>query len=159
MYCPKCKNTDTQVYDTRTINNGKNIKRRRECLNCHFRFITLEDIKIVDIFVKKRNGQEVAFDIEKIKVGITKSFNKRKLNLDQINLISGEVLSKVMSNNLESDLETISTTRIGEIVLEVLREHDQAAYICYFAMFGNFSSGQDFINLIKQFEEKYDTTK
>jgi transcriptional repressor NrdR len=147
MRCPKCATLDTQVYDTRAINSGKNIRRRRECNNCKFRFVTLEEVKAVDIFVKKRSGQEVPFDIEKIKVGLSKSFNKRKVGPDLITAVAADVLSKIIALNQE----IVPSQKIGETVLETLKEHDEAAFICYFAMFGNFASSKDFIDLINSF--------
>jgi transcriptional repressor NrdR len=152
MFCPKCKCNDTQVYDTRVVNNGKSIKRRRECAECKFRFTTFEELKVIDLYVKKRNGQEVQFDKEKLKHSILKAFNKRKVDLDQINLVTEDVIESLLSKKVD----VISSEEIGNTVLNTLRNVDQAAYICFMAMFKNFDTANDFIQLVKQFENNYE---
>jgi transcriptional repressor NrdR len=155
MYCPKCKSSDTNVYDSRVINDGKTIKRRRECGSCGYRFTTHEELKMVDIYVIKRNGQEVPFNKEKLKLSIQKAFNKRKVNLDLINSLVERVTDDVLSKNKD----TISSEEIGNIVLNQLNSKDEAAYICFMAMFKNFATAEDFIKLVKQFEINYDQRK
>jgi transcriptional repressor NrdR len=152
MYCPKCKNVDTQVYDSRAINDGKTIKRRRICNSCSYRFTTLEELKVIDIYVKKRNGQEVQFSKPKLQLSIQKSFNKRKVNNDLIVRIVDEVVDQILSEHGDD----ITSAKIGNLVLNKLRDVDQAAYICYMAMFMNFDTANDFIKLVKQFENNYD---
>jgi transcriptional repressor NrdR len=152
MYCPKCKNPDTQVYDSRVINDGKSIKRRRECTKCSYRFTTIEELKVVDIYVKKRNGQEVLFSREKLQNSIQKSFNKRKVNLVLVNSLVEAIIEEILSTYGEM----ITSEEIGNIVLNKLRDIDQAAYICFMAMFKNFETADDFIKLVKQFENNYD---
>ncbi len=155
MHCPKCKSSDTNVYDSRVINDGKTIKRRRECVACGYRFTTHEELKMVDIYVIKRNGQEVPFNKEKLKISILKAFNKRKVNLDLINSLVERVTDDVLSKNKD----VISSEDIGNIVLNQLSNTDEAAYICFMAMFKNFASASDFIKLVKQFENNYDQRK
>jgi transcriptional repressor NrdR len=152
MFCPKCKCSDTQVYDTRVVNNGKSIKRRRECVECKFRFTTFEELKVIDLYVKKRNGQEVQFDKEKLKHSILKAFNKRKVDLDKINKVTEDVIESLLSKKVD----VISSEEIGNAVLNTLRNVDQAAYICFMAMFKNFDTANDFIQLVKQFENNYE---
>jgi transcriptional repressor NrdR len=155
MYCPKCKSTDTNVYDSRVINDGKTIKRRRECGACGYRFTTHEELKMVDIYVIKRNGQEVPYNKEKLKLSILKSFNKRKVNLDLINSLVEKVTDDVLAMNKDS----VSSEEIGNIALNQLSSKDEAAYICFMAMFKNFTTAEDFIKLVKQFETNYDQRK
>ncbi len=155
MFCPKCSSVDTQVYDSRVINDGKTIKRRRECTSCSYRFTTLEELKVVDIYVKKRNGQEVTFNKEKLQYSIQKAFNKRKVNNQLINSVVDDVANTVVSNSGD----VITSEEIGNMVLSKLRDVDQAAYICFMAMFKNFETAEDFINLVKQFEKNNSTKK
>lgn len=152
MLCPKCLCLDTQVYDSRIINQNKTIKRRRECNQCHYRFITIEEVKVTDIYIKKRNGQEVAFNKEKLRNSIIKAFNKRKINIDLINKITEQVTEAIIA---KTD-DTVSSITIGSLALNALRDSDQAAYICYMAMFQNFETAKDFIQLVKQFENNYE---
>ena len=152
MFCPKCKNPDTLVYDTRVTNTGKSIKRRRECSDCKYRFTTFEELKVIDLYVKKRNGQEVQFNKAKLQSSILKAFNKRKINLGLIDKITEEVIDTLIT----SKDEIVTSEEVGNVVLSKLREIDQAAYICFMAMFKNFGNAQDFILLVKQFENNYD---
>lgn len=152
MLCPKCLCLDTQVYDSRIINQNKTIKRRRECNSCHYRFITIEEVKVTDIYIKKRNGQEVTFNKEKLRNSIIKAFNKRKINIDLINKVTEQVTEAIIA---KTD-DTVSSITIGNLVLNILRDNDQAAYICYMSMFANFETAKDFIQLLKQFENNYE---
>lgn len=155
MYCPKCKSSDTSVLDSRVINEGRTIKRRRECSKCSYRFTTHEDLKVLDLYVTKRSGQEVSYNKDKLKKSIEKSFNKRKVNVDLVNSLVESVTDDVM----KLGKDTVSSDEIGNIVLNNLNSSDEAAYICYMAMFKNFATATDFIELVKQFEKKYDQSK
>ncbi len=145
MNCPKCHNSETKVYDTRVTQNGKITRRRRECLKCQHRFTTIEEIKVLDLMVEKRNGQTVPFSEEKLEKGIRKAFNKRRVDNGKITIL----VSKVTEDILAAEKNPIKSTRIGKIVLKNLESVDKVAYICYSAMFSNFENEDDFIKLIK----------
>ena len=149
MKCPKCKNKDTKVLDSRVTKGGKAIRRRRECEKCRFRFTTLEEMRILDLSVEKRNGRVMPFSEEKLERGIRKAFNKRTINPEKIDAI----LQRVLEEIIKLDKNPIKTARIGRIVLKVLKEMDEAAYICFSAMFGDFDTAEDFNKLLKQFED------
>ncbi|MGL4759015.1 MAG: transcriptional regulator NrdR [Patescibacteria group bacterium] len=155
MYCPKCKHPETSVLDSRVINDGKIIKRRRECSKCSYRFTTHEELKMLDLYVIKRNGQEVPYNKEKLKKSIEKAFNKRKVNLDMIN----SILEKVTDDVIALGKDSVSSEEIGNIVLNNLNVSDEAAYICYMAMFKNFATKGDFVELVKKLEKNYDQSK
>jgi len=150
MYCPKCGHKTTRVYDSRLTQNGKAVRRRRVCPKCKYRFTTLEEIKILDLYVEKRNGQIVPFEIEKIETGIRKSFNKRKID----NIKIAKLVQKVVEDIVATGKNPIKSTRIGKIVLKNLREVDEAAYICFWAMYGSFDTAEDFNKLLKEFNEE-----
>jgi transcriptional repressor NrdR len=149
MHCPKCSFLDTRVYDSRITHQGNCVKRRRECPSCSYRFTTLEEIKVLDLKVQKRNDQIVDLDFEKLKFGIKKAFNKRKIDNQQLNTLVQEVIEDILA----TDKNPIKTTRIGKIVLKNLKNIDEAAYICFGAMFWNFDSFGDFQKLIKDFQK------
>lgn len=148
MHCPKCQHPDTKVYDTRSSRTGKATRRRRECPNCLYRFTTLEEIKVLDLKVEKRNGQVVDFDQSKLERGVRKGFNKRNTDNQKIN----QLVQKVVEDILATGKNPIKSTRIGKIVLKNLKSLDEAAYVCYGAMFWNFSSVKDFQQLLKDFQ-------
>jgi transcriptional repressor NrdR len=149
MICPRCHHTDTKVYDSRTTNKGKTVKRRRECENCHYRFTTLEEVKVLDLKVRKRNGQITDFDQEKLEFGIRKAFNKRSVNNKKI----AALVQQVTEDSLATGKNPINSTRIGKIVLKNLKKVDEAAYICFGAMFLNFSTFKDFQKLLEEFQK------
>ncbi len=147
MFCPKCQYPETKVLDTRLSNNGKITRRRRECISCSYRFTTIESIKVLDLKVEKRNGQIVDFSEEKLESGIRKSFNKRSINSQKIS----SLVQKTIEDILLTNKNPIKTTKIGKIVLRNLKNTDDAAYICFGAMFWSFSSVEDFKKLLTDF--------
>lgn len=148
MQCPRCQHTKTKVYDSRITHNGKITHRRRECLHCRYRFTTHEEIKSLDLQVQKRSGQIVDFSSEKLEKGIRKAYNKRRIDNANIN----QLLQNVIEDILKTNTNPIPSTTIGSIVLQNLRDIDEAAYICYWAMFGNFETADEFNNLLKEFQ-------
>jgi transcriptional repressor NrdR len=149
MYCPKCLNLHTDVSDSRVINDGKTVRRRRVCPKCGYRFSTLESVKILDLKVEKRNGRMVMFDEEKLERGVRKAFNKR--NIDPVKI--EKIVQAVQEEILKLDKKIIKSTRIGRIVLRVLKKYDEAAYICFWSMFGDFETAEDFNELLKEIKE------
>jgi len=148
MMCPKCHNPNTNVYDSRITRVGRAVRRRRECGKCGNRFTTLEEVKILDLYVEKRNGQTELFSEEKLEKGITKAYNKRRIDQEKI----GHLVQKITEDILTTGKNPIKSTRIGKIVLKNLKHSDEAAYICYWAMYGNFDSAVSFNKLLKEFE-------
>jgi transcriptional repressor NrdR len=148
MRCPKCLHLNTKVCDTRTAQNSRVVRRRRECEKCTYRFTTIEEVKILDLKVEKRNGQLVDFSEQSLAKGIRKSFNKRSVNLNRINT----VIQKIIDDILETGKNPIKSTKIGKIVLRNLREVDEVAYICFAAMFLNFENLQDFSRLVQEIQ-------
>jgi transcriptional repressor NrdR len=150
MRCPKCLYADTKVCDTRNTQVGRIVRRRRECEKCHYRFTTVEEVKILDLKVEKRNGQLVDFSEENMAKGIRKSFNKRSININKINA----VIQKVVDDILETGKNPVKSTKIGKIVLKNLKAVDEVAYICFAAMFLNFENLDDFSRLVKNIQKE-----
>jgi transcriptional repressor NrdR len=144
MICPKCQNPDTQVIDSRPSSLG--IRRRRLCKECGYRFTTMEELKVFDLYVEKRNGLTQLFSEKKLEIGIRKAFNKRTIDENKIKTLTQKVLQDIMA----LDQNPVKSTSIGQRVLTRLRETDEAAYICYWAMFGNFSTVDEFVKLIEE---------
>jgi transcriptional repressor NrdR len=142
MHCPKCKNEFSKVIETRA--SRASIRRRRQCEKCGFRYSTIEEIKAYDISVIKRDGTKSIFNEQKLEKGIRKSFNKRKV--DDEKLIT--IMQHIIEGILALDKTLVTSVEIGMIVLNILKQNDAAAFICYSAMFGNFDTIQDFKNLI-----------
>jgi transcriptional repressor NrdR len=149
MRCPKCYNQETKVYDTRSTKGGKITKRRRECESCAYRFTTIEEIKVGDIKVQKRNGSTQDFDQEKLEQGIRKAFNKRTIDNNKV----AQVVQKVTEDVMALNKPVVKSTRIGKMVLKHLRQIDEAAYITFAAMFWNVDSIEVFQDLLKEFKK------
>jgi transcriptional repressor NrdR len=150
MICPKCQQPGTDVYDSRLTNNSRAVRRRRECKSCGYRFTTLEEVKVLDLSVEKRNGQVSPFSEEKLEKGIRKAFNKRTIDNSKV----AKLVQKVIEDILATGKNPVKSTKIGRLVLKNLKEVDEAAYICYWAMFGSFKTAEDFNKLLKEVQKE-----
>lgn len=145
MKCPKCKKSETRVIDSRLIEEGFSIRRRRECPQCGYRFTTYEKINL-DIMIIKKDGRREPYNREKLLIGIRKACHKRP--------ISEEIIKKFI-NELELDLiqrgeNEIPSSYIGERVMEALKNWDKVAYIRFASVYKEFKDVTEFINQIKE---------
>ena len=146
MKCPNCANSDSKVLDSRPINEGLAIRRRRECIKCGFRFSTHEEMEILDLTVIKRDGRKEPYMGEKIESGIRKAFEKRPLSRDDFHaLISG----------IEQDIqklgkEEITSKEIGNIVMRKIKSRDQVAYIRFASVYRQFADVDEFVREAKK---------
>lgn len=145
MKCLNCGNEESKVLDSRVINDGKSIRRRRECLNCGKRFNTFETIETTPILVIKNDQTREEFSKEKIKNGIIKAIGKRPVSINQINDIVDEI-EKEIQNSLKSEVET---KLIGELVMTKLKKVDEIAYIRFASIYRQFTDVTNFINFLK----------
>jgi len=137
MYCG-CE--DSKVIDSRSTEDGKSIRRRRECSNCGKRFTTFETIEIVPFLVVKRDGTRQSYDRTKLKKGILRSCEKRPISMAQIDQIV-ESVEKQLYNSLEQE---ITSSRIGDLVMEELKPLDEVAYIRFAAVYRQFKDSATF---------------
>ena len=150
MNCPYCSNIETKVTDSR--DTGKyTIRRRRECLKCTRRFTTYEHIEMTPIYVIKKDGRREKFDRTKIKIGITKALEKRPISHDKIEEILDSIEEKIRRNGKEE----IETTRIGEFVMDALKEIDHVAYIRFASVYRSFTDITSFQDEIKELIQNY----
>ena len=134
MKCIYCECDDSKVVDSRPVNDGHSIRRRRECLNCGKRFTTYEKVETIPVLVVKKDGSRELFDIEKIKRGVIRSCEKRPVSLESIERLASAVESQVMENASQE----ISTADIGEIVISKLKDLDEVAYVSFAAVYRQF---------------------
>jgi len=140
MICPICYFEDTKVIDSRVASDGLSIRRRRECEKCGFRFSTFEEMEILDLTVVKRDGQKEAYSRDKLVAGLKKAMEKRPIDDDSF---------KKLVHNIERDIQQlkkseVSSTEIGEIVMQHLREADVVAYIRFASVYESFENAKDF---------------
>lgn len=146
MKCPFCGYEDTRVLDSRELSDGRAIRRRRECPQCHARFTTYERYEIGPITVVKKDGRRERFDRRKILNGLLKAFEKRPVTTDEIERIVDNIVSSLQkSGSME-----VSTTLIGELVMEELRKIDQVAYVRFASVYKDFREIDQFIEVIKE---------
>lgn len=147
MYCGY---TESKVIDSRSTDDGNSIRRRRECLNCGRRFTTYETIETTPVLVIKNDGTRQPFDPSKIRNGIIKSCEKRPVAIHDIDKLVADIEKKVY-NTLEQE---IPSSKIGEYVMDGLKELDQVAYIRFASVYRQFRDVTTFIEFISEFEKR-----
>ena len=139
MKCPACGFMESKVIDSRPINEGGSIRRRRECLACQRRFNTFEVLESYQIIVIKKNGEKELFDRTKLLSGVLKATQKRPVNADEIvNSIESE-----LQNNMKLE---VTTTEIGEMVMSRLKEKDKVAYVRFASVYREFADVNNFLD-------------
>ncbi len=134
MKCPFCGSPESKVVDSRLSDDGASIRRRRECMSCAKRYTTYEKIESTPILVIKNNGTRQIFDIGKIKNGIIKACEKRPVSMAKIDKMVSDI-EKQVNNSLAQE---ISSKKIGEMVMEGLKELDEVAYVRFASVHRQF---------------------
>ena len=147
MKCPLCNNSDSRVLDSRPVEDGSSIKRRRECPACGKRFTTYEVVDTVPIAVIKRDGRREFFDSHKLMLGIERACQKRP--------VDPEVIAKEIENDLQNVLVgEISSMDIGEMVLTNLKEIDIVSYLRFASVYREFRDIDSFMEEIKSLSKR-----
>ena len=152
MRCMYCNCVESKVIDSRSTDDDRSIRRRRECIGCGKRFTTYETIEVNPILVVKSDGNRQAYDIGKIKRGIIKSCEKRPVPIEKIDELAEEITKKVY-NSMEQE---ISSKEIGEMVMEGLKELDEVAYVRYASVYRSFKDISSFMSELQRMMEKKD---
>jgi len=145
MICPFCGHLQDKVVDSRESKEGDVIRRRRECLGCGRRFTTYERIDEVPYMVVKKDGRREKFDRQKVLTGLLKACEKRPVAMGKLAEIVDEVESRLMEN---ADRE-LSTTNIGELLMERLRNLDKIAYVRFASVYRDFQDEEAFFHELK----------
>ncbi|MGG5820880.1 transcriptional regulator NrdR [Falsiroseomonas sp. HW251] len=140
MRCPFCGNEDTQVKDSRPAEDGASIRRRRSCPGCGNRFTTFERVQLRELTVIKTDGRRVPFDRDKLARSVRVALRKRPFDDERIERIVNGIQRRL---EVEADSE-VTSRRIGDIVLETLRDVDQVAYVRFASVYRNFREAKDF---------------
>jgi transcriptional repressor NrdR len=146
MRCPFCGNLETQVKDSRISDDGESIKRRRYCSACDSRFTTYERVQLREILVIKKNGERKIFDPEKLKKSIEMAVRKRPVSELQVEKFVNKIVRQL---EMESETE-ISSSRIGEMVMQALEKLDKVAFVRFASVYKNFEKPDDFQKFIKK---------
>ena len=144
MKCPVCSNTESKVIDSRPSDKSS-IRRRRECLGCGKRFTTYEIIEATPIFVVKKDGSKEIFDQNKIAAGVRRACYKRPVTEEQIAELVLEIENEIV-NSLRDD---ITTSEIGEMVMEKLRKIDEVSYVRFASVYREFKDVETFLEELR----------
>ena len=150
MRCPFCGDLESKVVDSRRSEDGMNIRRRRECLNCQRRFTTYEMVESLPIIVVKRDGSRQNFDRNKILNSMIRAFDKRKVDIADLDRITTEI-EQTIQNTLERE---ISTDKLGEMVMERIKPLDEVAYIRFASVYRRFQDVNSFVREVSRFLEE-----
>ncbi|TFJ93921.1 transcriptional regulator NrdR [Lentibacillus salicampi] len=145
MRCSNCQNKSTKVLDSRPIEEGRSIRRRRECERCGFRFTTFERIEEVPLIIVKKDGTRQEYSREKLIRGLIKACEKRPVPLEKIEGIAVDV-EKELRNTGVSEVES---NEIGEMVMERLSEIDEVAYVRFASVYRQFKDISVFLDELK----------
>lgn len=146
MRCQVCLAPDSKVNDSRLVEDGFAIRRRRECQACSYRFSTYENTEILNLVVIKRDGRKEAYQREKLELGLKKSLEKRSYTLEQF---------KRLINQIERDLQKkqrdeLTSQEIGEVIMKRLKNFDKVAFIRFASVYRSFDDVQTFQRELKR---------
>ena len=146
MKCPYCGVNNDRVIDSREIKDGKEIRRRRLCLNCGKRFTTYERIEIIPIMVIKKDGRREPYQREKLIKGLLKACEKRPIPPDELERIANEV------ENLFQEVTRgeIKSREIGERIMKELKKLDQVAYVRFASVYKEFRDLEEFYRELEE---------
>jgi len=150
MKCPACQHNGTKVLDSRPVEEGRSIRRRRECESCSYRFTTFEKVEEMPLIVVKKEGIREEFSREKILRGLIKACEKRPVALKVLEDIVIEVekeLRNIGISEVKSDI-------VGEMVMERLSKIDEVAYVRFASVYRQFKDINVFLDELKEIIEK-----
>ncbi len=140
MKCPKCQEKGTKVVDSRPTDEDRSVRRRRECESCDTRFTTYERTSWDGLQVEKRNGEMEPFDSDKLLGGILRAVEKRPIDGEEAEQIAYRIEKQIR----DEYGSMVSSDRIGELVMEKLKEIDEVAYMRFVSVYKEFSDASQF---------------
>ena len=145
MTCPFCQHREDKVIDSRESKEGDVIRRRRQCLACDRRFTTYERSDEIPFMVVKKDGRREKFDRQKILNGLLRACEKRPVSMGKL----AEIVDTVETKVVESNDRELSTTEIGEMLIEHLQALDKIAYVRFASVYRDFQDVEAFLNELK----------
>lgn len=146
MKCPYCGCEDSKVIDSRPTDEGERIRRRRECVKCAKRFTTYEVIETVPLIVVKKDNSREAFDRNKLMAGFLRACEKRPVPVSVIEKAVSEIETQ-LQNSLEKE---VTSTKIGELAMDKLKEIDEVAYVRFASVYRQFRDINTFIDEVSK---------
>ena len=150
MKCPFCQAQDTKVIDSRPADDNSSIRRRRQCESCNKRFTTYEKLETIPLMVIKKDDSRENFDGSKIEYGIIQSCHKRPVSTVVIRKTVDDIENQIYS----MEVSEIPTRKIGELVMEKLKELDEVAYVRFASVYREFKDVNTFVDEISKLLKK-----
>ena len=146
MKCPFCGDDNTRVIDSRPADDNEAIRRRRQCDECGKRFTTYEKVETIPLIVIKKDKNRETYDRSKIESGVVRSCHKRPVSVDQIEACVDEIENKIFNLGVRE----IESEKIGEIVMDQIRDLDQVAYVRFASVYRQFKYADTFMSELKK---------
>ena len=146
MKCPFCAHMESKVIDSRPTDEGERIRRRRECMSCGKRFTTYEIIESVPIVVVKKDKSREVFDRDKLFNGMMRACEKRPVSVDVIERAIDDIEAEIQ-NSLDRE---VTSVKIGELVMDKLKEIDEVAYVRFASVYRQFKDINTFMSELKK---------
>ena len=150
MYCPFCHAVETKVINSRLVNAGSQVRRRRECVSCQERFTTYESVELSLPRLIKKDGSFVSFQVTKLRAGILRATEKRPIALEDIDHLIEKIVHKLQ---VCTDRE-VTTHILGELVMNELKTLDDVAYVRFASVYKQFEDIEAFSTAIKSLKDK-----
>jgi transcriptional repressor NrdR len=154
MRCPYCGHPEDKVLESRTLIGGESIRRRRECTACGYRFTSFERIDEKPFMVVKQDGRRQPFDRAKLEKGIERALEKRPVSTSMVEQISNDIEDMAIKYGREE--REISTSQLGELVLEKLYTIDKVAYVRFASVYRHFETVEEFITEVRNITKRGD---
>jgi len=151
MKCPHCSRKDSKVIESRELDEGSSIRRRRQCLACQYRFTTYERVEPSRLMVIKKDGSRELFDRQKLSSGIYKSLEKRPVSQAKIEQLISAVEKEIKSR----DEDEVSTSDIGELVMDKLLKLDDVAYVRFASVYRSFTDLKSFEKVLEGLKKRH----
>ena len=154
MRCPYCDAESSRVVDSRTSNEGKVVRRRRECLSCQKRFTTKENVEETPLIVVKEDGRRETFNRDKILRGVQVACNKRPISTETIN----QMVDRIETTLRDRNHEEIPSQKIGRLVMENLKSIDEVAFVRFASVYRKFRAKEEFLEELRSLDAPPDAS-
>ena len=146
MRCPFCAHDDDKVLETRTLNDGSAMRRRRECLKCGKRFTSYERVEPLPVMVIKRDGRRQEFSVDKVRLGIMHAIEKRPIPMEKIEDLLNKIEKLVYSKNSRE----IDSSEVGNLIMDELKALDAVAYVRFASVYKQFKTLEEFVAAVNK---------
>lgn len=148
MRCPKCNHIDSKVLDSRPADNSCAIRRRRECLECSYRYTTYERREETPIIILKKDGRTEPFDRQKIMRGLVTATVRRNISIDVLQ----DIINNIEAELRDSGVIEIKSTELGDIILLKLKDLDKVAYVRFASVYQDFKDLDEFSEILRSLQ-------